>query len=93
MDQMIQKINIYFIMLHTKSIYTIPQAVLVTVSRFNLKCNLEYIDTALTWRSSTCQAPLSAWVGSQYLNIKVLPGSLGQQLAAESPLLFMSARA
>lgn len=78
MDQMIQKINIYFIMLHTESIYIIPQAVLVTVSRFNLKCNLEYIDTALTWKSSTCRAPLSGWVGTQYLNIKVLPRSLGQ---------------
>jgi len=82
---MIQKINIYSIVLHTESIYTTHQAVLVTISRFNLKCNLEYIDTALTWRSSTCQASLSGWVGSHYQNIKVFPRSL----AAESPVLPM----
>lgn len=45
----------YFRMMHTESI--------CTVSWFSLKCDAEYIDTALIWRSSTCQEALSSWVG------------------------------
>lgn len=43
-------------MLYTENICTISQVVLVTISRFNLKCNYECITSVLTRGSSTSLA-------------------------------------